>query len=923
MAKKVLLVEYEPRYLQRLNSVLQEKGWEIQIAKDGEEALSKLEGFAPDLVFISAVLPKVRTAEVIKAIKSKEELKNTRIVLLATGIKEDLIEVEKKKKEVDHILCKPFSETKIIECLDTLAPQPAPEKKEEGILDLVPKPEKKLTSEDLFGEFIEEKPQPPKPEKKEEVEDLLHKTLSSIGTEKPKKTEAVPKIETDIDKKLTETLSGIQIPTKPKKTVQIPKEEPAKIIEEKPKVEEPKPKVEEVKPKIEEAKPKVEVKKEEPKVVEKIIEEVKLKEKPKEEEIPAPEEKEERFGNYILIEKLGTGGMAEIYKAKMEGVEGFQKLVAIKRILPQFSHNKDFTTMFIDEAKVAAQLSHRNIVHIYDLGKIENSYFIAMEYMEGTDLRKVMHEAREKNEKVPIPIALFVVSQVASALDYAHNKKDHNGKPLNIVHRDVSPQNILISKDGEIKICDFGIAKAASKASHTRAGSLKGKLQYMSPEQAWGKAVDFKSDIFSLGVVLYEALTGKHLFEGDSELSILEKVRHPKVEPLSKTLKDFPKELENIISKALKENPEERYPDANSFKKDVEEILSRYEPKVTEKVISEYLLYLEGKKEKFLTFTYKPPVEKVKEEVVVKEEIPKIKEPEKVVEKKPEKEELPLKPPEIKMPEKKIPTMLEEEKGEGKKFPLWIIGAGAAVLLIIIGILFLATGKKPAETPPPAPVETKQEETTAQPAVEVPAPTTETPKTEPAKKEETKKPEEKPKPVEEKKPEEKPVAVEQKPKETPLPKTETPPPAETLPEKKEPVEEVKKPEPVVETPPPPTPAVEEKKPPEKKETPSEKPVTYNTGDLVPAGTPGLTPPKKISDVAPVYPPIAKMQKLKGNVDVRVLVDEKGNVIEAVAISGNPVFKAEAENAARKTKFAPAEINGVKVKCYYTLTFKFQ
>lgn len=907
MAKKVLLVEYEPRYLQRLSSVLQQKGWEIQIAKDGEEALSKLDSFYPDLVFISAVLPKVRTAEVIKTIKGKEQLKNTKIVLLATGIKEDLIEVEKKKKDVDHILCKPFSETKIIETIDTLAPPPPPEeKKEEGLLDLIPKAEKKLTSEDLFGEFIEEKPAP-KAEKKAEVEDLLHKTLSSISPEKPKKTEAIPKIETDIDKKLTETLSGIQIPTKPKKTVQVPKEEPTKVEVEK--------------PKIEEIKPKVEIK-EGPKIVEKVEEEVKPKEKPKVEETPAPEEKEERFGNYLLIEKLGTGGMAEIYKAKMEGVEGFQKLVAIKRILPQFSHNKDFTTMFIDEAKVAAQLSHRNIVHIYDLGKIENSYFIAMEYMEGTDLRKVIHEVREKNEKIPIPVALFIISQVASALDYAHNKKDHDGKPLNIVHRDVSPQNILISKDGEIKICDFGIAKAASKASHTRAGSLKGKLQYMSPEQAWGKTVDFRSDIFSLGVVLYETLTGKHLFEGDSELSILEKVRHPKLEPLSKSLKDYPPELENIISKALKENPEDRYPDANSLKKDIEEILSRYEPKVSEKIISEYLLYLEGKKEKFINFSYKVPKEKIKEEELPKEEIKKPAEVEKPVEKKIEKEEIPLKPPEIKMPEKKAPAMLEEEKGEGKKFPLWIIGAGAAIVLIIIGILFLATGKKQPEAPAPAPVEeVQQAPSTTTEVTQTPA--MEGPKQEPIKKEEPPKKEEKIEKVEEKKVEEKPKVVEEKPKETQPQKVETPPVQEVIPEKKEQVEEVKKTEPVVETPPPPQPVIEEKKEPEKKETPEEKKVTYKTGDLVQPGTPGLIPPKKISDVQPVYPPIAKMQKIKGNVDVRVLVDEKGNVIEAKAISGNPVFKIEAENAARKTKFNPAEIDGVKVKCYYTLTFKFQ
>lgn len=874
MAKKVLLVEYEPRYLQRLSSVLQSKGWSTEIAKDGEEALTKLQSFAPDLVFISAVLPKVRTAEVIKTLRTKPELKNTKIILLATGIKDDLIEVEKKKKEVDEILCKPFSETKVIECLQNLEPPPPEPEKKEGLLDLIPKTEKKLTSEDLFGEFIGEKPTaPPKTEKKEEVDDLLHKTLSSITTPKPKKTEAIPKIETDIDKKLTETLSGIQLPSKPKKTAQIPKPE-EKVI----------PK------KIEE----VVVSKTEEKVEEKPTVEIK-------EEIPVVSEKEERFGNYILIEKLGTGGMAEIYKAKMEGVEGFQKLVAIKKILPQFSHNKDFTTMFIDEAKVAAQLSHRNIVHIYDLGKIENSYFIAMEYMEGTDLRKVIHEAKEKNEKIPIPIGLFIASQVASALDYAHNKKDPEGKPLNIVHRDVSPQNILISKDGEIKICDFGIAKAASKASHTRAGSLKGKLQYMSPEQAWGKLVNFKSDIFSLGIVLYEMFTGKHLFEGDSELSILEKVRHPKFQPLSKLIKDCPPELENIIEKALKENEDERYPDANSMKKEIEEILSRYEPKVTEKTISEYLLYLEGLKDKFIEFKFKPAPKK---EELEEKKVEPIKEPipEKIIEKKPEKEEIPLKPPEVKLPEKKPPYILEDEKPKEKKFPLWAVGAGIAVVLIIVGILFLATGKKSEEIKKPPKVEEiqKTEETST-----IPTGTTTTEIITP------------PKVVEKKE--------EEKQKETVIEEKEpTPPPKEEIPlEKKELVEEIKTPEPVIETPPPPPPKVEEKKEPEKTEQVEEKKPKYKTGDLVELSTPGLIPPKLIKQAKPAYPPIAKMQKIIGKVDVRVLIDENGNVVEAKAISGHNVFHADAEKAAMKSKFYPAEVGGVKVKCYFTISFDFK
>lgn len=898
MGKKVLLVEYEPRYIQRLTSVFQSKGWTVEIAKDGEEAIEKISSFLPDYIFISAVLPKIRTADVIQSIKSNPDLKEAKIVLLATGIKDDLIELEKKKKGVDQILCKPFSETKIIECLEALAPkievseeklekiEVSKEEKKESILDLIPKEEKKLTSKDLFGEILTEKPAPPKEEKKkEETEDLLHKTLSSIAKEKPKKAEAAPGLGDEIEKKLTETLAGIRVPAKPKKIT--PEE---KIVEK------------------------------EEKAYEETIKFEREELVPKKEEI---EEKGERFGNYILIEKLGTGGMAEIYKAKMEGVEGFQKLVAIKRILPQFTHNKEFTTMFIDEAKVAAQLSHRNIVHIYDLGKIENSYFIAMEYVEGTDLKKVIHEAKERGEKIPIPVSLFIVSQVASALDYAHNKKDSDGRELNIVHRDVSPQNILISNDGEIKICDFGIAKAASKASHTRAGSLKGKLQYMSPEQAWGKTVDYKSDIFSLGIVLYEMLTGKNPFEGDSELSILEKVRNPKIDPLSKYLKDYPKELEEIINNALKEDPKERYIDAGAMKKDIEDILSRYEPKISEKTISEYLTYLFSKTKKPLEFKYIEP-KKVEE---IKEEVKKVEKEEKILEeeaKVPPKEIEEKKAPEIKLPERKPVLLIEEEKPKEKKFPVWVIGAGIAVVLVLLGLFLISGGKK--------------EEVIKK---EVPEKTEEVLKTEEEKGKEIQKVEEKkileeqPKKIEEKKPQE----LQEK-KETKLESKEVP---ETKkPEEKPKVEEVKKEQvkPQIEETiaPPAEPQVEtrqaeivtekpkeEEKPkePEKKEEPvvEQKP-KFKTGDFVPPGTPGLHAPRPITKEKPNYPPIAKMQRLSGKVDVKVLVDENGNVIEATAISGNPIFKTEAESAARKTKFVPAELDGVKVKTYFTLTFNF-
>ncbi len=234
----------------------------------------------------------------------------------------------------------------------------------------------------------------------------------------------------------------------------------------------------------------------------------------------------DRFGQYEILERIASGGMAELYRARRSGVEGFQKIVAIKKILPHLADNEGFIAMFADEAKLAAQLNHPNIVHIYDLGKIEaGGYFIAMEHVEGRDLRAILESARELGMPLPVPLAVYVASKVASALDYAHRRRDGDGRDLHIVHRDVSPQNILISYEGDIKLCDFGIAKAASKVSQTESGALKGKIQYMSPEQAWGKPIDRRSDLFSLGTVLYELLTEQKLFPGESDMTVLEKVR--------------------------------------------------------------------------------------------------------------------------------------------------------------------------------------------------------------------------------------------------------------------------------------------------------------------------------------------------------------------------------------------------------------
>src|SRR5215468_4092292 len=266
------------------------------------------------------------------------------------------------------------------------------------------------------------------------------------------------------------------------------------------------------------------------------------------------------FGKYYLLERINVGGMAEVFKAKTFGVEGFERLVAVKRILPNIAEDEEFIAMFIDEAKISVQLQHANIAQIFDLGKVEDSYFIALEYVNGKDLRSIFDRSRQRGEVMPISQSAYIVMQVCEGLDYAHNKRDAQGRELHLIHRDISPQNVLIGYEGEIKLIDFGIAKAAGKASKTQAGILKGKFGYMSPEQVRGLPIDKRSDIFAVGIVLYELLTGERLFVGESDFSTLEKVRNVEILPPSTYNKNIPEVLEKIVMKALAAEVEARYP---------------------------------------------------------------------------------------------------------------------------------------------------------------------------------------------------------------------------------------------------------------------------------------------------------------------------------------------------------------------------
>jgi hypothetical protein len=279
------------------------------------------------------------------------------------------------------------------------------------------------------------------------------------------------------------------------------------------------------------------------------------------------------FGKYYLLERINIGGMAEVFKAKTFGVEGFERLIAVKRILPNIAEDEEFIAMFIDEAKIAVQLQHGNIAQIFDLGKVDDSYFIALEYVNGKDLRSIFDRLRGKGEVMPIQQACYVIMQVCEGLDYAHNKRDGQGRELHLVHRDISPQNVLIGYDGEVKLIDFGIAKAAGKASKTQAGILKGKFGYMSPEQVRGLPIDRRSDIFSVGIVLYELLTNERLFVGESDFSTLEKVRNVEIMPPSSYNKKIPQELERIVLRALAKDPEDRYSNAIDLHDDLQAFL--------------------------------------------------------------------------------------------------------------------------------------------------------------------------------------------------------------------------------------------------------------------------------------------------------------------------------------------------------------
>ncbi|MBX2796630.1 MAG: protein kinase [Myxococcales bacterium] len=279
------------------------------------------------------------------------------------------------------------------------------------------------------------------------------------------------------------------------------------------------------------------------------------------------------FGKYFMVDRIATGGMAEIFKAKTYSHGGFENLLVIKRILPHLSDNDDFVDMFIDEAKISVALQHPNVVRVYDFGRIVDNFFIAMECVDGKDVRNILRKLARQKQYLPAKFCAFIAYQVCLGLQYAHAKTDLQGRPYGIVHRDVSPSNVLVSYEASIKLVDFGIAKAESNAYETRDGMLKGKFEYMSPEQAEGLEIDSRSDLFSLGIVMYEMMTNRRLFKTDNELATIKRIKSCDFERPSYFRRDLPPELEAICLRALSKDPNDRFESAGDMSTALREFL--------------------------------------------------------------------------------------------------------------------------------------------------------------------------------------------------------------------------------------------------------------------------------------------------------------------------------------------------------------
>jgi TonB family protein len=962
MSENILVVEYEPRYTDRVRQALAGQPFIPAFARDGEEAIRALDDQPPKLIVLSSVVPKISTAELIRAIRGRKPLQDTPILLTVSGYTGKSPKLDAQRLGASDILPKPYSESeflgKVQQMLgvraDATGKTWAPELDPEFAVrttSLAGMTEGQLTSNEIFGDLLDDDRPATGAKKamkpKDDLDKMLADTLAGVmpvsrkTKEQPLPPEALkpptgpqrvqqqpappapppaapqPQPQTaearskqqsaDLDKLLNDTLSGLQ---PRQKTVQTPI----------PPAPKPQPAPAAAKPATspqKAANPAFSTEKMKPIVVDKmpISQPVIAKtESQTEDEEPKDGVK---FGQYVLLEKIATGGMAEVWKARMRGVEGFQKIVAIKKILPHLSDNQDFIEMFIDEAKLAAQLNHNNIIHIYDLGKIQSSYYIAMEYIDGYDLKTILRRGEERGQPMQVELALFIASKIASALDYAHRKHDFEGKEMGLVHRDVSPQNVLISQEGDIKLCDFGIAKAASKASHTQAGALKGKLQYMSPEQAWGRHIDKRSDIFALSTVLFEMLTGRKLFTGDNELSILEQVREARVATPSELNDEVTPEIDKIVQKALHKDPAGRYQTAGEMARDLDAVLYSFKPTPTSADLAIYMHRI-----------WSPE--------------PLVHEPEPFPAPAPVKAPAPppvvAVPPPVAAPAPQpqaiaTPSFAHEEPQ--KKAPIVPIAIAAAVIIAIVIGWFVMKGKSAAPATPatastpaagttPAAAGATPQTTSVAPATTA-AGTTSAPTLDQSKidAEVAKRLAADRAKMEQQARTQPPAAT---PAQTPAPQRPAPVIA-TATQAPAPVPQQPAPQPVAQAPAPvqPPPVVATQAPAPQPEVPAAA-APVREGDLVPAGTSGLQPARMVRRGSVPYPPMAKMNRVEGVVVLSVLVNETGKVLEVKVlrpIARQVGLNEAAEEIVRRSTFSAPTKDGVKVKSWTTVPVEFK
>ena len=857
MPENILVIEYEPRYTDRVRQALAGQPVQPEFARDGEEAMRALDLTNPRLIVLSSIVPKTNTTDMIHEIRAREHLQRTPILLTVSGYTGSTPKQDAIKMGATDILPKPYSEGDFLS----------------KVHQMLGKLEGQFTSDQIFGDVLDE-------------------------------TTAKKAVSDNVDKLLKDTLSGVlNKPSAPKPKTQSGTAELDKIMADLTTSSRPKKPV-----------PAAPVAGGNVPIAVPVIAPVAAQ---------APVEEEEPkdgvgFGQYVLLEKIATGGMAEVWKARSRGVEGFQKIVAIKKILPHLSDNPEFIDMFIDEAKLAAQLNHNNIIHIYDLGKIQSSYYIAMEFVDGNDLRTILKRAEERGHPLTPELALFIASKIAAALDYAHRKRDFENRDLGLVHRDVSPQNVLISEEGDIKLCDFGIAKAASKASHTQAGALKGKLQYMSPEQAWGETIDRRSDIFALGTVLFEMLTARQLFNGDNEMSILEQVREARVEAPSKINEEVAPEIDRIVLKSLAKEPENRYQNAAEMARDIDAQLFEFKPTPTSADLAIYMHRLKAAV---------PVMAAAPAPAIMLESAP----PPAPVAAKPASVVSASTPPGVVMPTWEAPRTGE------KKAPIGLIAAAVAALVVAGGFFWWkqSQSKAPVQTaevaskPSPAPAAATT--TTAPPppavtdtaAAATIAQTTQAPVIDPSKVDEEV---------------QKRLAAErakfdeqlrqqrlQQQQQAAAPQPTTPILQRVQPQPQPaivqqpvaaPVNPAPQPQPVVQPPPAPVPAPQP--------AVAEAPKTRE-GDLIAAGSEDV-PAKMLRRAVVAYPPMARLQRIEGTVLVSALVSETGKVLDAKVI--RPIGKAVGLNEAalqivRNSTFSPPVKDGVRVKSWTTVPVDFK